>query len=334
MGKNTIGEKIKQLRNRKGLLQSDLAHHLSVTNGAISNWENNRRLPSIEELKKICLLFDVPLDYFAEAPNYGLSEDHIQYSRAPKMESITFEVPKPDRKGCPFLVVSVISLFLSGLFMGPVAIFLWFFGLYSLIIYGITRYVQKDGNRINYMKTITVEADLKIIYRHPKESEELSKMKKRFTLLMILGSFLEVIFLSSVFILLYRMQFYVGIILMIVFALGSLVFNYHRLYSFQNGNILEKEIPFRDLNGGFRYPVFFVAVMMSVFALVFLAIILLFFEEAYHRSVYAHLSLFAVIAHFVINYYVYVEFRHIIVEYELCAIDDASRVIRLLSDNE
>ncbi len=109
----TVGEKIKQLRTRKGLLQSDLADHLSVTNGAISNWETNRRLPSIEELKKICLFFDVPLDYFAESPNFEFSEEHVQYHRSPKMASVTIRHLGPCCEDCTYLIGAALMLFLE-----------------------------------------------------------------------------------------------------------------------------------------------------------------------------------------------------------------------------
>ena len=55
--------RIKQLRNQKGLKQTDLCKQLGVTQGALSGWENENYGPDIKALKKMSEIFGVSVDY-------------------------------------------------------------------------------------------------------------------------------------------------------------------------------------------------------------------------------------------------------------------------------
>ena len=57
-----VGLKIKELRNKAGLTQKDLAGKLHVTYQAVSRWENEDVEPSIDTLKEICKIFDCSTD--------------------------------------------------------------------------------------------------------------------------------------------------------------------------------------------------------------------------------------------------------------------------------
>ncbi len=57
-------EKIRQLRESRGLLQSDLAVIIGVSDKAISSWENGTRLPRMGAIEKLAAYFQVPKGYF------------------------------------------------------------------------------------------------------------------------------------------------------------------------------------------------------------------------------------------------------------------------------
>jgi len=61
---NIIGEKLRQLRTKKGISQAELAKAIFVKNTTVSNWEKGTRQIHINSLKLICVYFGVPLDYF------------------------------------------------------------------------------------------------------------------------------------------------------------------------------------------------------------------------------------------------------------------------------
>lgn len=59
----SLGEKIKNLRNAKGLTQIGFANQFQISNGTIAMWETNKRQPDINTLCKISNFFDVSVDY-------------------------------------------------------------------------------------------------------------------------------------------------------------------------------------------------------------------------------------------------------------------------------
>lgn len=58
-----IGDKIKLLRRKRKLTQSQLANELNVTAQAVSKWEKGLSYPDIETIIKISKIFDVTTDY-------------------------------------------------------------------------------------------------------------------------------------------------------------------------------------------------------------------------------------------------------------------------------
>lgn len=57
-----IGEKIKELRNRNGRTQENLADALGVTNQAVSRWEKNGSYPDMEMIPSIANYFGITID--------------------------------------------------------------------------------------------------------------------------------------------------------------------------------------------------------------------------------------------------------------------------------
>lgn len=62
--RENFGEKIKNLRKTKHVNQQELAAYLGIKRATISNWEINRRTPSMDDLKRVAEFFGVSLDYF------------------------------------------------------------------------------------------------------------------------------------------------------------------------------------------------------------------------------------------------------------------------------
>lgn len=57
------GDKLKALRIKKGLKQSELAEKLGLSSSAVGMYEQNRRKPDSEILLKYAEIFDVSVDY-------------------------------------------------------------------------------------------------------------------------------------------------------------------------------------------------------------------------------------------------------------------------------
>ena len=58
-----MSKRLIQLRNAKGLAQKDIAEYLGITKSAYGFYEQNRREPSPEAIKKLADFFDVSADY-------------------------------------------------------------------------------------------------------------------------------------------------------------------------------------------------------------------------------------------------------------------------------
>ena len=58
-----FGLRLKQLREKHNLSQSQVAKRLGITRAAISSYENNISLPSVNVLAELALLYRVSTDY-------------------------------------------------------------------------------------------------------------------------------------------------------------------------------------------------------------------------------------------------------------------------------
>lgn len=73
----TIGEKLKKSRNEKGLSLRDLATKVELSASFLSQIEQGKASPSIENLKKIANMLDVRVSYLIEDEDDEL--ENVQY---------------------------------------------------------------------------------------------------------------------------------------------------------------------------------------------------------------------------------------------------------------
>ena len=57
-----FGNFIFERRQKAGLSQSKLADKLGVTNKAVSKWENGKSKPTTDTLRRLAVLFEIPLE--------------------------------------------------------------------------------------------------------------------------------------------------------------------------------------------------------------------------------------------------------------------------------
>ncbi len=65
-----FGDKMIQLRKERGMSQEQLAYHLEVSRQAVSKWEGNQSMPSLDKLIQLADLFGVSLDYLVRNSMY------------------------------------------------------------------------------------------------------------------------------------------------------------------------------------------------------------------------------------------------------------------------
>ena len=72
----TLGQKIKKLRNEKGLTQKDLADQVHVTFQTVSKWEKDENEPDVSTLKELSKLFDVTVDQLVNGEELTASKEN------------------------------------------------------------------------------------------------------------------------------------------------------------------------------------------------------------------------------------------------------------------
>lgn len=88
-----VGPKIKELRNKAGLTQKELADKLHVTYQAVSRWENDDAEPSIDTLKEMCGILNCSIEELFDMERK--EEDKPIEEKVTVVEKIVVQEPKP-----------------------------------------------------------------------------------------------------------------------------------------------------------------------------------------------------------------------------------------------
>ncbi len=88
-----IEDKIRRARLRKGITQNKIAEKIGISQPTYAQWENGKRKPKLETLKKIADALEVPVstlydDYEFVDPGEGLTEDQIAKQKAQDQEQL------------------------------------------------------------------------------------------------------------------------------------------------------------------------------------------------------------------------------------------------------
>lgn len=57
-----LGDKLLELRKKKGLSQEEVAYELNVTRQTVSKWETNQTTPDFDKIAPLCKLYDISTD--------------------------------------------------------------------------------------------------------------------------------------------------------------------------------------------------------------------------------------------------------------------------------
>lgn len=102
-------EKLKSLRNRKGITQQELANNVEVSRTAIAGYESLGKEPSFEVLSKIANFFNVSVDYLLGLSDYenpsnkpiieklGLTEKSINFFKQQLPSYDKMDIESDDR---------------------------------------------------------------------------------------------------------------------------------------------------------------------------------------------------------------------------------------------
>lgn len=94
---NHLSEKVKAYREEKGWNQGELAKKTGLTQGAISQIENKKRMPSLLVLKKIGSVFNTSVEKLIGEPIYeNVDEERLRefYERYQMIDELSEEKQK------------------------------------------------------------------------------------------------------------------------------------------------------------------------------------------------------------------------------------------------
>lgn len=60
---NTLGDRLRALREQSGKTQRELAALLCINRVSYTQYENNKRTPPPDTLRKLAIIFNVSVDY-------------------------------------------------------------------------------------------------------------------------------------------------------------------------------------------------------------------------------------------------------------------------------
>lgn len=101
-----LGEKILNLRKKKGLSQEQLGEYINVTRQTISNWELEETSPNPEQLKLLSKTLNVSIDELLDNDIKGVLEEKI--SNTEKLAGLIIKILKGI--GIFFIVLFIIDI--------------------------------------------------------------------------------------------------------------------------------------------------------------------------------------------------------------------------------
>lgn len=116
MNQEKIGKFISKIRKEKKMTQQELADKLNVTDRAVGNWENGRRMPDVVFYKPLCEILGISLNEFF-AGEYLSDDKMIQKSEENIMNIVNEENAKKRSLKTIIIVLSLVGIvLLTGLF--------------------------------------------------------------------------------------------------------------------------------------------------------------------------------------------------------------------------
>ena len=87
------GEKLRNLRKSRSMLQSDVAKKLNVSTSAVGMWEQGRSQPDAWCIKQLANMFDVTTDYLLDNNSANSNNDNKEL-----LETISTDLSDPLNK--------------------------------------------------------------------------------------------------------------------------------------------------------------------------------------------------------------------------------------------
>lgn len=147
----SLGERLYELRKKKGLSQEEVAEKLNVTRQSVSKWETDESKPDFDKIIPICELFEIS------------SNELLSGTKEEKEEEEEVEIVKDNKKKKAIII--------------SIAIFLYFVSLIWVIISEVT-FNLNEGIMIGVFFLLCAIATCLLIYQGIVLNTTITKNKK------------------------------------------------------------------------------------------------------------------------------------------------------------
>jgi transcriptional regulator with XRE-family HTH domain len=263
MDTNEIGRIIKTLRRKRDMTQTEMADALNLASSTISNWEHGRRLPSIDELKRIASLFKVSLNVFHV--DHGTSEEHVNVNKDIATQIIDFKPLgiKIHHREWINAMIALTLIMLSNLMPFELVFALHIVGLFliaailSIIVNRMLNQRQLPSKRIQY------PADINVYYRYKKEND-IKKTETLIRFLFLASIMIVMIMFVSVYVLLSRQDNQVLNMVISLIGLVYLLIHFLAYRVINTQKIIQANVPYYKVHKRLRYLTLYATVIINV----------------------------------------------------------------------
>lgn len=258
MKQQEVGTKIRSLRLGRNMKQSELGAALSVASSTISNWENGRRLPSINELKRVAAYFDTTLDAFYVDTDVNRKvvsgdEKHV-FNQTIDFRPAGFHSSKVEYYMLMGGAFSLVLVSITRFIFQYVFLFIGFLSLLGTVL------IYLDKRRkisLNNYKRIVIPAFYKVYYVHKDEVETVDKKQNMIHVFAVTSLIASVVAYGlSIGILLQYDRPLLNVFISI-FALTAIVIHFFSYRNIQMKRIPNRLIPYYGTMADLRYPIIF-----------------------------------------------------------------------------
>mgnify|MGYP004535150511 FL=1 len=109
MNQEKIGKFIAKIRKEKKMTQQELADKLNVTDRAIGNWENGRRMPDVVFYKPLCEVLDISLNELLSGER--IKESELKEKTDEVLNNTIKYSAKKIKKSKRIIIISLVVLF-------------------------------------------------------------------------------------------------------------------------------------------------------------------------------------------------------------------------------
>lgn len=137
MNQENVGRFIAKLRKEKNITQQELANKLGVTDRAISNWENGRRLPDYSLLKPLCDILSISINELLSGER--VSNENYKNKAEENIKKLINENYKKKKIMNWIIAISVAVIYLTI----SIIFNAWTYSWIIWIVYSIYRFIKK-----------------------------------------------------------------------------------------------------------------------------------------------------------------------------------------------